>query len=226
MKIIRSAKGIEVFVDDDIFEKINGRSIRVDKDYPEIGNSGIKLHIFIMGRREGFIIDHIDRNPLNNLRSNLRFVTAFQNTVNSKPRNGARYKGVSLRKETGKYRSKITYSDKSIRLGDYESDTKAAMVYDEAARILFGEYAYLNFPDISAGAILSDQLLNKINGIKNSDYCGMASVEKNIYYRNTKSGSRYCVDIKINRIPRRKTFSSLEEARSYRDELITQRTIF
>lgn len=226
MKIIRSAKGIEVFVDDDIFEKINGRSIRVDKDYPEIGNSGIKLHIFIMGRREGFIVDHIDRNPLNNLRSNLRFVTAFQNTVNSKPRNGARYKGVSLRKETGKYRSKITYNDKSIRLGDYESDTKAAMVYDEAARILFGRYAYLNFPDVSENAILPEHLLSRINDIKNSHYSGISSIDKNIYYRSTKSGDRYCVDIVINKIPRHKTFLSLEEARIYRDELITQRTIF
>lgn len=42
----------------------------------------ISLHRYIMDAPEGSIVDHIDRNPLNNKKSNLRFVTYAENSVN------------------------------------------------------------------------------------------------------------------------------------------------
>lgn len=48
-----------------------------------INGKDTTMAIAIMGKRKGFMIDHIDRNPFNNRRNNLRFVT---NSVNNKNR--------------------------------------------------------------------------------------------------------------------------------------------
>src|SRR3989442_122647 len=48
-----------------------------------------------LGRTE--LIDHRDRDPLNNRRRNLRVSTSAQNVMNSPPRNGRRFKGIGQR---------------------------------------------------------------------------------------------------------------------------------
>lgn len=94
-------------------------------------------------------VDHIDGNPLNNQKSNLRVVPTFANTMNRsknvKPC-ASRFKGVSLVKwKTGtKWRAYIVRHDKQIHLGVFENSLDAAKAYNEAAVRLFGEYARLN----------------------------------------------------------------------------------
>jgi hypothetical protein len=39
------------------------------------GGKFIYLHILLMGKKQGLMIDHINRNKLDNRRENLRFVT-------------------------------------------------------------------------------------------------------------------------------------------------------
>lgn len=52
----------------------------------------VYLHRLIMRAGRGSIIDHVNRNPLDNRKSNLRFVTAKQNVANS-PGGGPRLTG-------------------------------------------------------------------------------------------------------------------------------------
>jgi hypothetical protein len=44
----------------------------------------ITMHGFIMGKRDGLILDHKDGDGLNNQKSNLRFCTQSQNTQNKR----------------------------------------------------------------------------------------------------------------------------------------------
>lgn len=105
----------------------------------------IYMHRQILNAPKGVIVDHIDRDGLNNRKANLRFCSVEQNTWNRPKRlsNTSGYIGVYRNKDClgwiacqrGKY------------LGMYPSPEEAARAYDTAARRAFGEFANLNFPD-------------------------------------------------------------------------------
>jgi len=93
-------------------------------------------------------VDHIDGNGLNNTRANLRICTYQQNVCNCKSRGGdSKYKGISWDKRSKKWRAKIRYNSKDKHLGVFEDEIEAAREYDREAAKLFGEFAYLNFPE-------------------------------------------------------------------------------
>lgn len=102
----------------------------------------IQLHRLIMSFPEGLLVDHIDRNPLNNKKSNLRCATRQQNCFNVAPT--AKYKGV--RREWLKFSSRIHFNGKTKYIGSFKTEIEAAVAYDNEAKILFGEFAFLNFP--------------------------------------------------------------------------------
>lgn len=113
------------------------------------GNRQISMHQFLTGWA---MTDHIDHDGLNNQRSNLRPATKAQNLTNSRPRVGysSSYKGVYWSRTARKWTAQIKIDRKSTHLGYYADEKEAAMAYDRAARQVFGEYAYLNFPELVA----------------------------------------------------------------------------
>lgn len=95
--------------------------------------------------------DHIDCDPLNNTRGNLRAVNATLNQANQKiPQNNTTgFKGVRKPRQTKRglrWEALIHMYGKYKSIGSYASATGAAKAYDYLARQLFGECARLNFP--------------------------------------------------------------------------------
>lgn len=112
------------------------------------GTKVIYMHRVIMGAAKGQIVDHKNRQTLDNRRENLRFATKGQNNRNRpKCAKGAssKYKGVSKRKDEKRWRASITHEGRHIHLGNFENEEDAARAYDEAAKVYFGEFAFLNF---------------------------------------------------------------------------------
>ncbi len=91
-------------------------------------------------------IDHIDRNPRNNDRSNLREATHMQNTRNSSKHKNctSKYKGVSYDSKREKWRAKINCDELEYYLGRFNSEEDAALAYNKAAIRLHGQFAVLN----------------------------------------------------------------------------------
>lgn len=105
------------------------------------------LHNLILRPADGLQVDHINRNPLDNRRSNLRLVTIQQNACNrkyKKYRHG--YKGICWFAPAKKFQAQITANGKHRFLGYYATAIEAAKAYDAAARELHGNFAALNFP--------------------------------------------------------------------------------
>jgi len=109
-----------------------------------VDKTGKTISEYIIGKQPGMVIDHIDGNTLNNTRSNLRFCTHQQNVWNqaktSKKTNSI-FKGVCLHKPTGKWMAYIRHK----HLGLFDHEYLAAKKYDEIAKLVFGEFARLNF---------------------------------------------------------------------------------
>lgn len=114
-------------------------STRIDGDT-------VFMHNLILGWRKGFEVDHVDRNGLNNLKSNLRHSTLSQNRANVSLRkdNNTGFKGVSFNKAAKKWIAYINKDKKRKHLGFYITAKEAARAYNIAAFELFGEFAWLN----------------------------------------------------------------------------------
>ena len=108
----------------------------------------ILMHREIMQAPAGMVVDHINGNRLDNRRCNLRICTRPQNVRNAAKRSGclSQYKGVSFDRKMNQWFATIWFEGRSIALGHYHDEADAARAYDRAAVELFGEYAWLNFP--------------------------------------------------------------------------------
>ncbi len=106
---------------------------------------------------KGFLIDHRNGDKLDNRRHNLRLATRKDNEANKKKRRtqaggktSSKYKGVSYmtdKKRSKPWRCIITADKKRRALGCYATEEEAALVYNEAAKETFGEFALLNVID-------------------------------------------------------------------------------
>ena len=106
------------------------------------------LHQFILSIHnimvpEGCEIDHINRNPFDNRKSNLRVVTHQENMMNLSlmPSNKSGVSGVRYKKQENKWCSTLTYNGNRIFLGyfiDKEEAIKARLI---AEKKYYGDFA-------------------------------------------------------------------------------------
>lgn len=156
-KEIQLTQGYSTIVDDKYYNDLIKYKWHVSKnsnnDYyarRRYSNKLLNMHRIIMKLAgfniNGFIIDHINGNTLDNRIENLRLANKSQNTINSKisKHNTSGFKGVSWDKSTQKWVVRIKANNIQYNLGRFIDKIHAAKVYNEAALKYFGEFARLN----------------------------------------------------------------------------------
>lgn len=107
------------------------------------------LHRMIMKAPKGIMVDHRDGDSLNCRRLNLRLGDSILNNRNaSKIRNRpttSRFKGVNWRPREKKWVAKIRHGGRQQHLGYFDSQEKAAYIYDQASLQFHGEQGKTNF---------------------------------------------------------------------------------
>jgi len=153
MKI--SVQGVEVLVDDEdahLLERewflTSGQKKYVRRQERVDGKKTVVfLHRVIAGAGPAEIVDHVNCNPLDNRRANLRIVSATANSRNklkmtTRPAT-SRFKGVA--KNRGAWRAAIRTEAGLKYLGRFSDEVEAALAYDLASLKYHGEFGRRNF---------------------------------------------------------------------------------
>lgn len=121
----KRGKGRRTLVDEDIYKKYGGLSWYLsDTGYAlrKPSDGIVRLHRLVIEAKEGEIVDHKNRDKLDNRRSNLRIVTHSQNAFNR------RHKGYSWDKSKQKFI--VSYRRKFY--GRYKTEVEAKRAYQLA----------------------------------------------------------------------------------------------
>ena len=141
-------RGHQFMIDNDDFDRIKERHWTYSEGYwstyIKIDDKGTRvgMHTFIIQPKDGYVIDHADRNRSNNRKYNLRQATVSQNSMNKTLRkNNSGITGVRLDKRCNKWRAVITLNQKFIWLGEYADKDDAIKARLLAEAKYFGDFA-------------------------------------------------------------------------------------
>jgi hypothetical protein len=98
-------------------------------------------HIMGLEREDPRTVDHVDHDPLNNQRSNLRLATRSQNQAN---RRKQKDHFIGVRPHRRRFQAYIVVSGKQRHIGSFPTSWEAAAARDAMAVKIYGEFASLN----------------------------------------------------------------------------------
>lgn len=104
-------------------------------------NETNKMHALILGKIDGLVIDHINRNGLDNRKINLRLTTHSVNTRNCKlnKNNTSGFKGIVWSKNDKRWVASLNVNDKKIHLGQFKDKKDAIKCRKEGEIKYWGE---------------------------------------------------------------------------------------
>ena len=149
MKEIILSKGAVAIVDDEDYEYLNDISWHLSSTgyaHTTVSRRHFSMHKMIMRADRIQLVDHINGDPLDNRKVNLRLATHTENMCNRKmdKRNKSGYRGVCWNKKDKKFKVTIQHNNCQIHLGMYSDILEAAQSYNKAAIKYHGEFARLN----------------------------------------------------------------------------------
>lgn len=106
--------------------------------------SYIRLHRFILKISDkNILIDHINRNKLDNRKSNLRLCDRSTNAINRTAQSNSKsgIKGICWDKNRKRWRATATRNKKQYHLGFYKSIEEAIIGYNNRIEEIHGEWA-------------------------------------------------------------------------------------
>jgi HNH endonuclease len=103
----------------------------------DVSRVRIYMHRFILKIPKEKVCDHINRNKLDNRKSNLRIVTQSQNMMNSKKpiTNTSGYKGVTWFLRDGVWKAQIKLNQKNFHLGYFKNIKDAISTRKKAEKM-------------------------------------------------------------------------------------------
>lgn len=147
-RFIPLSKGHFATVDEEDFESLSKHRWSIHKGWGDTFyairyNKGKRtlMHTQIMGHEKGKVIDHKNRDGLDNRKENMRFATRGQNRANAVVSVNSRsgIKGVIAR--FGKWVASAQYSGKMYHLGVFNESESAKKAYDNFMNEKFGQFA-------------------------------------------------------------------------------------
>lgn len=152
MKTIELTKGRCTLVDDDMFDYLiqwswfcsyQGYAGRTDRTGKQ---KTVLMHKVILPVPEGFEVDHINGDSLDNRRENLRACRSHENQKNRSlnPRNTSGYPGVDFNTYWKKYRARVFNKGKHINLGWFKTFEEAVEARKKGVQKVYKEYAPIN----------------------------------------------------------------------------------
>lgn len=160
MRLLKLSCGRKTIIDDEDYINLSNIGWFIQN---RCGNDYIFGNVLINGKRKcvqlhryilkvnGFdnCVDHRNGNTLDNRKSNLRSCKRGENNRNQRLRatNKTGFKGVCKSNLKNKYRATIRKNGKQTHIGYFRTPKEAALAYDREAKMSFGEFARLNFPE-------------------------------------------------------------------------------
>ena len=157
---IKLTRGQYAIVDVEDFERLNqykwfctyhGYAARkVPRKLKKGNETHVLMHRELCPAPNEMVVDHINRNPSDNRKANLRPATKQQNCWNAKFKRkpgSSRYTGIYFDKRKGKWLVHMGIDGRSRSFRYYTDEVEAAKAYDRVAKQYRGEFAVLNFPD-------------------------------------------------------------------------------
>lgn len=140
------AKGREFYFDLEDYDKIKGHTWNIDRDgYPRTRIDGVSVGLYslLIEHDEDTWIDHINGNPKDNRKQNLRVATYAQNGMNKRfmSTNTSGVMGVYLNKKANFWCAQISINDKTIYVGGSKDKAKAIKARLRAEKEYYGEFA-------------------------------------------------------------------------------------
>jgi hypothetical protein len=153
MNVLISAKCVDAVLKHQWYCSADGYAIT----YAKFGRLTFALHQFVYRLfvlngnliEKGMVIDHINRNRLDNRLENLRMCTVAENNYNRSKKNNnksnnnkSKYRGV---KKTGKtWRARLSHNGQTYTIDNISSEREAALTYNLLSDNYFGEYGVKN----------------------------------------------------------------------------------
>jgi hypothetical protein len=148
--IIPTSSGEHILVSDSDIDMVACHKWRIVNGYAcsTIDNKTTSMSRMLLNAPEGMLVDHIDHNPMNNQRHNLRLVTPAENSHNvsmqALSKKTSRFRGVHWDASAQRWISRLYFKRKLHHVGTFTDEEAAAKAWNRKTKELLGVLAFQN----------------------------------------------------------------------------------